>query len=319
MNVIMGLPRSGSTLLCNVLAQNPAFKVEHTNPLPNVLRAMMSIWSQDPDIKGGLQEHRVDETEARLLRCARAVCDSWANTDKTYFNKSRGWAGNVLALQQAYPAAKVIVTVRDPREVFASFEKQHRKFPLLDDAQNEKTRNIYQRALQMFSPQGMIGSCLEGVKDVLDRRLEVFWFRYEDFVRNPQEMMERLYAFCDFGFFEHDFDNVVNTATDPDHLYNNKFPHKGEGKIENRAPAWPKVMSREIAAEVMAGFPWYCSKFGYASPRRPAGTPEPMPMEQTKKRLGMDHPENGNGNRSHPAETQAGLLPPSRLKHPSAQ
>jgi len=264
MNVIMGLPRSGSTLLCNILAQNPDFQVEHTNPLPGILGAMVAVWSNSPDVKGGLIPDRREETETKLHRSAKAFCDAWNDTEKVPFCKSRGWAMNILALKQVYPDAKVIVTVRDLREVFCSFENQHRKFPLLDD---NPVKGITQKAVNMFSAEGMIGSCLKGVEDILNRKQDVFFVKYEDFVRHPMEMMERLYCYIEQPSFEHDFENVVNTATDPDHLYNNKFPHNGSGKVQASPPSWPKTISDMLANSIMAGFPWFNQQFGYRMPQ----------------------------------------------------
>jgi len=280
MNIIMGLPRSGSTLLCNILAQNPDFQVEHTNPLPGILRAMVNIWSTSPDVKGGLVPERREETEDKLYRSAKAFCDAWNNTDKVPFCKSRGWAMNILALRQVYPDAKVIVTVRDLREVFCSFENQHRKFPLLDDTPGV---GIVQKAINMFSDEGMIGSCLIGIEDILNRKQEVFFVKYEDLARHPMEMMERLYCYIEQPSFEHDFENVVNTATDPDHLYNNKFPHTGSGKVQASPPVWPKTISDGLASSIMAGFPWFNQHFNYQLPR-----PEPeMPRASKRKGPGL--------------------------------
>lgn len=288
MNIIMGLPRSGSTLLCNILSQNPTFAVEHTSPLPALLRTMVTVWSQSPDTKGGLVPERRDETEAKLLRCARSFCDSWNGTEKVPFNKSRNWALNLLPLWQIYPDSKVIVLVRDLREVFASFEKQQRKFPLLDE---NPTLDITQRAINMFSSQGMIGGPLKGIEDILARRQEVHWVKYEDFVRHPMEAMERLYCYLDQPSFDHDFEDVVNTATDPDHLYLNKFPHKGEGKVKASPPGWPNMMSANLANSIMAGFPWFNQRFGYQMPQQQA---QQLPLEKAD-------------------------LAPQRLKHVDAQ
>ena len=274
MNVIMGLPRSGSTLLCNILAQNPAFQVEHTNPLPGLLRGMIDIWSKSSDIKGGLLPDRREETEAKLHRCALAFCEAWNNTDKIVFNKSRDWGLNLKALWKIYPDAKVIVLVRDLREIFASFMKQDGKNPLLDD---NPVKDITQRAVNMFSSQGMIGGPLIGVEDILTRRQEVHWVKYEDFVRHPMESMERMYCFLDEPSFEHNFDEVVNTATDPDHLYLHKFPHNGEGKVEPQPPGWPKIMNRNLANSIMAGFPWFNQRFGYQLPPKLS---EPLKQEK---------------------------------------
>ena len=275
MNIIMGLPRSGSTLLCNILAQNPDFQVEHTNPLPGLLGSMITVWSNSPDIKGGLLPEHRGETEAKLQRCAKAFCDAWSNTDKVVFNKSRGWASNILALRNIYPEAKIIVTVRDLREVFASFEKQHRKNPLLNDAPDPMTKHILTRANNMFSPKGMIGSCLDGIQDILQRRQEVFWLKYEDFARDPIQMFNRLYCYLEQPEFEHDFENIVNTATDPDHLYLHKFPHDGSGEVRPPIPSWPKYMSQELAAGIMQGRGWFNARFGYQQPRQKKKEQEP--------------------------------------------
>jgi hypothetical protein len=232
---------------------------------------MVNIWSENPDIKGGLLPERREETESKLDRSAKAFCAAWSDTDKIVFNKSRGWAMNIEMLKHLYPGAKVIVTVRDLREVFASFEKQNQKNPML----HLGAHSLLDRANNMFSPKGMIGSTLEGVQDILYRQQDVFFLKYEDFVRDPEQMMNRVYCHLDLPEFEHDFDNVVNTATDPDHLYLNKYPHTGSGSVEPRPPAWHKFMAPAIADGIMQGREWYNQRFGYSKPVRKAA-PEPQ-------------------------------------------
>jgi hypothetical protein len=227
--------------------------------LPVLLQAMVNLWSSNPNIKGDYQRDKEATTE-KIDRCARAFCDAWSNTDKTVFNKSRGWATNITALQRVYPDAKAIVVVRDPREVFASFERQHQKNPLFNIMEQ---RTLLDRAHQMFSRQGMIGSCIAGIRDVVDRQQDVFFVKYEDFVRHPVQVMERLYCYLDLPSFEHDFEDVVNTATDPDYLFLDKYPHEGSGKVAPRAPTWPKVMSREISQGIVDGNPWFFKEFKY--------------------------------------------------------
>jgi hypothetical protein len=227
---------------------------------------MITIWSQSPDIKGGLLPEHREVTEAKLTRSALAFCNTWNHTDKIVFNKSRGWAGNVLALRALYPDAKIIVTVRDLREVFASFERQHQKYPLLSLGAN----SILERANNMFNEKGMIGSCLSGLQDILQRKQEVFYFKYEDFVKDPVQMMNRLYCYLGLPEFEHDFETIVNTATDPDHLYLNKYPHDGTGPVKASPPRWPDIMTVDLANGIMQGREWYNQYFGYAKKARAA-------------------------------------------------
>ena len=92
-HTIGGLPRSGSTLLCNLLNQNPGFYASSTSVLPQTLTAMKNGWSNSPEIKSDLADSR-EEIETRLSNCMRAVVHTWY-ADKlengVAFDKSRAW------------------------------------------------------------------------------------------------------------------------------------------------------------------------------------------------------------------------------------
>ena len=62
-HVICGLPFCGSTLVSNILAQNPAFRVLHTSPLPALVHNLGIGITNVPEIKGMLQksERKTDE------------------------------------------------------------------------------------------------------------------------------------------------------------------------------------------------------------------------------------------------------------------
>ena len=267
MHVISGLPRSGSTLLCNVLNQNPQFFASSTSMLPALVGQTIQLISGSPEMTGDLGRDRAG-TEARVQRVMLALCEAWYGhiNKRVIFDKSRGWPHHALALRQLYPNSKMIILVRDLREVFASFEKQHRKFPLLDQTPTGVDKSIFMRADKMFSPKGMIGNCLKGIQNLLMSRLDVLWLRYEDFVNDPAQAMNRIYCYLlEETEYQHDFDNVVNTATDADYLYLNKYPHSGEGKIRSAELSWPKFMSRELANGIMATAPWYNQRFSYGA------------------------------------------------------
>jgi hypothetical protein len=48
-----------------------------------------------------------------------------------------------------------------------------------------------------------------------------------------------------------------------DGLYNCKFPHEGEGKVEAREEDWRKHVPQDIAGLVMQRFAGYNRAFGY--------------------------------------------------------
>jgi len=116
----------------------------------------------------------------------------------------------------------------------------------------------------MFSPQGLIGTPIAGVEDIIRRKLDVHWVKFDQLSKFPIEVMREIYNYLEEPPFNHDFENVVNTSTDPDALYNFKFPHKGEGKVAPPDPnEWKNFMSDELAQLISSKFPLFNSHFGY--------------------------------------------------------
>jgi len=192
LHVVTGLPRSGSTLLCNVLNQNPRFWATSTSTLPGLLSVMRHFWSSSVEVKNLLEKER-DVTEDRMLRTMRSTIREWHRKEgkQIIFDKSRAWTFNALLLRKLFPESKMIVCVRDLRNVFSSVEKQHRKNPLLDEAQNPEQLTIYKRADTMFSANGLIGGPLRGIEDLIRRTPEpekngIRFVKYEQFSHHPR-------------------------------------------------------------------------------------------------------------------------------------
>ena len=60
------------------------------------------------------------------------------------------------------------------------------------------------------------------------------------------------------------FENVENTANDPDFLYLYKYPHKGEGKVEKiDENEWKKYFSDDLAQLIMNRYKDFSTYFGY--------------------------------------------------------
>ena len=267
LHVIAGLPRAGSTLLCNVLNQNPRFWATTTSSMPGMLGSISSFWGNSIEVKNLLEKEK-DRTERRMLNSLRAFATEWHRRDdsrEVIFDKSRGWSHYFLLLQKLFPEAKIIVPVRDLRAIFASVEKQHRKNPILDFAADGVARGIYQKADGMFGPQGMIGNCIEGVYDLIRRKPKgVIYVSYETFSENPEAVISRIYDELGEERYEHDFKNVVNTAIDCDGHYLNKYPHDGSGEIKPcDKEEWKKYISDDLAQTIMNRFVDYNRFFGY--------------------------------------------------------
>jgi len=266
-NVIAGTPRSGSTLLCNILNQNPRFHASSTSCVAHSVRALSNLWSHSPEVKSDLLGDK-DAAEKRMVRSTRAMVDAWYGDIEApvVFDKGRLWNHQPLALKQIFPEAHMFVCIRDLRDIFASIEKQHAKNPILDMASNPLELTTYSRADQLFAPQGMVGQQVVGIEDLLRRRLPfVHLIQFETLVQNPKLVLDSIYTTLGEEGFTHDFDNVENTATDADGLYHNKFPHEGSGPVAKPKSSWQEHVPADIAGLIMQRFAGYNQAFGYHS------------------------------------------------------
>ena len=265
-HVVTGLPRSGTTLLCNILNQNSRFYASSTSPLPHFLCGLVHSWSSSTEVKGLLQS-RKEETEQRIQDTATGLIDNWyrCKDKEVIFDKSRLWSCNALMLNNISPKAKIIVCVRNLVDIFASVEKQHRRNPLLDDTELPGDKAIYNRADNMFGSDGLIGGPIVGIEDLIRRDPDnVIYIMYEALVKQPAMIFERLYSELKEDPFIHDFDNVKNVSEDPDGFYLYKYPHKGCGKVEPSDPdEWKKYVSPDLSSTINARFPDYCKYFNY--------------------------------------------------------
>lgn len=266
-HVITGLPRAGSTLLCNILNQNPKFWASSTSSLPGLLNGISNYWGSSIEVRS-LLNTKPKDTQNRMEKATRALVSAWheqADKRNIIFDKSRGWTHNALMLKQLYPNAKIIVCVRDLRNVFSSMEKQHRKNPLLNVEGTNLDRAIFNRADRAFSDNGVIGNPLLGIADIIRRKIpDVVYVQSEALTFDPEQVMRQLYKQLGEPYYKHDFKNIKDTSEDPDGFYLGKYPHEGSGEVKANNPhEFIEYVSKDILDLIMQKFQWYNQYFGY--------------------------------------------------------
>ena len=122
------LPRAGSTLLQNILAQNPDIYATPTSGVLELVFAARGNYTDSPEFKA--QDAEVMK-KAFLAFCTQGMKAYYeAITDQKYvIDKSRGWGIHYDFLNLLNPEPKIICMVRDLRDIFASMEKNYRKNP----------------------------------------------------------------------------------------------------------------------------------------------------------------------------------------------
>lgn len=266
-HAIAGVPRSGSTLLANLLNQRPDAYASSTSHVPQALNALSMLAGTSPEVKSALIHGRA-RTDAGLAAAMRGYVEGWyvgeTRGDRVVFDKSRLWNHSARLFETLWPEGVIVVCVRDLRDVLASAEKQHARTALYDDSPNPLAKSLLGRADALFGPEGVIGQAVLGVDDLLRRKpASVHVVKYEDMIAHPKTTMAALAEECGLEPFAHDFENVKATAEDVDGLYLHKWPHVGSGKVAAPAGSWREWVSDDIAQQVLLRYPGYSTTFGY--------------------------------------------------------
>lgn len=264
LHALAGLPRSGTTLLGNVLAQHPDVHVSGTSALPLCVEQIVNVLSTAPEVQSDLAN--VPGAYERYVAAMRSFCEGWYGGQGTVFDKGRGWVMHRALLEQLFPGSQLVVCVRDPRDVVASIERQNRETAAFNSPLGREITRSTELAMR---PDGMVGGPCRFVEDLIRRNYDgVQFVRYESFVRDPYITVERIVSACGLAPFEFDYDGVENQASDLDALYLNKFPHDGSGAIKPTGRSWHDVLDPQIAARIAASYPLYMQTFSYEGSSR---------------------------------------------------
>lgn len=268
---LSGLPRSGSTVLSNVLAMHPEISSTPSSPLCSIVQNMRRQWSDDPFLLAQLDDN-FDGVHERLKRSTKALMQAWCEEYPTpvVIEKNRGWLNGVEWLRELDPDFKIIVTLRDLRDVYTSVEKQHRKTLFLDFPDHMEHNFVDVRANHLFGDGGIVGSVLKGIQNVGDIpniSQHFYYWRYEDFLEDPVQITNHLFDFIGVESHDIDFGNIVQSTHESDSYYRMKYRHKINPNLSKPADHTEALVSPRILKEIESRFMWYFQQF------YPEGTP----------------------------------------------
>jgi sulfotransferase len=212
MHFISGLPRSGSTLLTNILKQNPEIHGESVSSLSSIFGSINASWS---NIEQNQEYNNVDAKIGVLKSIFQGYYD---HIDKPIIvDKDCGWIPLIPQVEAVLgKKVKIIVCVRNPAEILTSFERLRKENPLfftkVDSILREKS-SIASRAYYYAGPEGAMGLSHRNIKDAITMGyLDRFLFiDYNRFCNSPKSQTKRIYEFLELPYYEHDFENIVQT------------------------------------------------------------------------------------------------------------
>ncbi len=242
---IAGLPRSGSTLIANVLAQNPRFHTTGTSGIMDIMFSVRNNWDR-------LVEFQAAPNEPAKLRVLRGILENYySDIDKpVIFDKCRGWI-SLLEMAEAVLGhkAKVIVPVRDIRDVLASFEKLWRNTSktsqITTEAEHYFNFQTVQGRVDVWMQQNQpVGLAYNRIVDAVQRGFgdRMLFVDFDNLTSHPKETFNDIYTFLDEKVYAHDFNNVKQVTWENDAIHGFKGLHDIRSKVEPMKPQWQSVL-----------------------------------------------------------------------------
>lgn len=261
------LPRSGSTLLQNLIAQHPKFYATPTSGLLEMLVLSRNYYTDGPEFKA--QDSGVMR-EAFRGYCSAAVQGYFsALTDKPYvMDKCRGWGYFYDFADFFHENPKMICMVRDPRSVFASMEKNYRKHPdksiVFGDTNFMDAVTVEDR-VNIWANNPPVGLSMKRLQECILRgqAKKMLFVKYEDLVRRPQEQMDRVYKYLGVENHQHDFDNIEQVTQEDDKVHGIFGDHVIQPTLNIHKEDYVEVLGMLACRSIRDAYPWFYDYFQY--------------------------------------------------------
>jgi sulfotransferase len=258
---VTGLPRAGSTLLCQLLAQHPQIHCEgHSSPLCNLLLGIRRMVSDDQFFLAQLDQS-FERSYAHLASAMQGFLRGWypGCGKQALVDKNRAWLHAIELLLRIEPNAKLIVCIRELGQIYGSIEAQHQRTILVDFIDHLADFDRFGRADMLFAKDKAIGAPLISLHAVLDLPKAVqdhlYFLRFEDLVERPAACMSHVYAWLKLTPFEIDPEHLAPTGPpESDSHYHMKYPHT----LSTRIAIPPKHdVPIRIQARIEEACSWY--------------------------------------------------------------
>jgi sulfotransferase len=261
---VTGLPRAGSTLLCQLLGHHPdLYSIAHSSPLCQTLIGLRHHLS-DSDFLLSQMDVDFDLTYSRLLNAFRGFINGWcAETDRPWMvDKNRGWLQHIETVSHIDPNFRMLVCVRELGQVYASIESQHQKTLLLDFPDHLAPLSRFDRATHLFSEIGVVGAPLRSIAALqdLDSQLQqhLYYVVFEQLMSEPVEVMQGIFDWLGLPPAAIDPQDLAVKPHESDSYYRFKYRHQTHSKI---VPPIEHPVPSRIQAELQQQFSWFYQTF----------------------------------------------------------
>lgn len=264
------LPRSGSTLLQNILGQNPDFYVTPTSGVLELLYGSRSNFTGSSEFKA---QDKITMESGFKSFCKNGLEGFYrgipeASSRKYVIDKSRGWGIHYGFLNEFYPNPKIICMVRDLRSIFSSMEKNFRKSQLNHSEivnHSNLTGTTTEKRINIWANSQPVGLAIERLQEMFKQGIsnKVLFVRYEDLTTNPSYEIQRIYDYLEVDQFKHDFNNVEQITVEDDSVYGAFGDHIIRKEVSTTKEDWNNILGIRASESIKQSFPWFYQEFSY--------------------------------------------------------
>jgi sulfotransferase len=227
---LSGLPRTGSTLLSSILSQNPNIHAEGASHVCELMRQSFfcSLNKQKDNWNDIIS---ISEKQEIVKNIIKNIPYYYYESVKKpiILDKSRIWTlpeNNIVIKNFLTENPKTIVLIRPLEEIVASFVKLRRD-------NNWHENDLYDDLLD--DGQDPIMLALQGAIWAKENNNGEFLFiNYEQILFQTEKTIEKIYDFCDWPKFKHQFENIQRPFIQNDNVVNLKGLHDVRKKIDKK-------------------------------------------------------------------------------------
>jgi len=263
------MPRSGSTLMQNILGQNPDIHVTPTDGFLELIYAARVNFTNNAEFKAQDQRQMLKAWRGFCRGGMKGYCAGLSDKAHTCI-KSRG-IGEQFDWFKAFMGEdpKVIVMVRNVKAILSSMEKLHR-------ANIEKTQQAHNpmemrglttdNRVQQWLGGPPVGLALQRLQQMSrqgtkDKCLIV---RFEDLTSNPGRAMAKVYEYLGIDAYEHNFENVEQLTKEDDAVYGmTPDLHIVRPAVEEVPHDYQHILGKPLCKWIDQNCAGYQEDFGY--------------------------------------------------------
>lgn len=256
---MVGFPRAGSTLLANILAQNPKLYPTPTSGLIGTYVGVKDNWRLNDIYKSSGEEYIYPKIRTTLKNMLLGHYEAQILAGQTPIDKNRTWTNHIDSLDEIFGCkVQFLFPIRHIGDCIISMEKINRKSTLNNHGDNGNRLNeqtTLGRVENFIKPDGVFGAPLVFLRELLYRgeHGRLVLVPYNDMLTYPRETFERVYKQLGMEHFEHDFENIKQTIHEQD-MHHGFAPNSlhtiREGKLEKPISRDMKVIHADFIKKI---------------------------------------------------------------------